>query len=387
MGRPAPADFDPPNPVGDSNRPSSRNDEGKAPFAYDRRLAGHAPSNPHSKTSDRDAISSFRSEKRFSAGRALLIVGLAVLAVAGLATAVTLWARTRTHANSLPPVVTQTGTATINSRPDGAQVSIDGQPRGITPLKVSLPAGPHTLELTNGGETRTIPLQIESGTIVSQYIDLIPTGVGSSESLQVSSDPPGAQVVVDGKPRGVTPLTVAAIGIGDHEVVISSGDAKVKRTVNVAKGATASVVATLAPAGSSAGWLSIKSPIELQIQENGKLVGTTSADQIMLPAGSHSLELVNAALAFRTGITVQIAPGKTATPAVSLPNGLVSMNAVPWAEVWLDGKSLGTTPLANIAVPIGTHELVFRHPQLGERRQTLTVTTRTPVRVGVEFNK
>jgi len=385
MGRPAQADFDPPKP-GDANRPSSRNDEGKAPFAYDRRLAEHQPSNRQPKASERDAIASFRSEKRrFTVGRLTLLLGLAALAVAGLATGVTLWLRTRV--NPLPAVATLTGTATINSRPDGAQVTIDGQSRGITPLKVSLPAGPHTLELANGGETRTIPLTIESGTIVSQYIDLAPGLVSSSESLQVSSDPPGAQVVVDGKPRGVTPLTVAAIGIGDHEVVISSGDAKVKRTVNVARGATASVVASLAPAGSSAGWLSIKSPVELQIQENGRLVGTTSADQIMLPAGSHSLELTNPALAFRTTISVQIAPGKTAAPAVPLPNGSVSMNAVPWAEVWLDGKSLGTTPLANVAVSIGAHEIVFRHPQLGERRQTVTVTTRTPVRVGVEFNK
>ena len=74
-----------------------------------------------------------------------------------------------------------------------------------------------------------------------------------------------------------------------------------------------------------------------------------------------------------------------ATATVTLPNGTLSVNALPWAEVWVDGRSSGTTPLANLAVPIGSHEIVLRHPQLGERRRTVTVTTQTPVRVGVDF--
>jgi serine/threonine-protein kinase len=49
------------------------------------------------------------------------------------------------------------------------------------------------------------------------------------------------------------------------------------------------------------------------------------------------------------------------------------VNATPWAEVWIDGRSLGETPLANVEVPVGEHELVFRHPDLGERRQRVVV--------------
>jgi hypothetical protein len=46
---------------------------------------------------------------------------------------------------------------------------------------------------------------------------------------------------------------------------------------------------------------------------------------------------------------------------------------VPWAEVWIGGKLVGETPLGNLSVPLGDHEIVFRHPQLGEQRQTATV--------------
>ena len=58
-----------------------------------------------------------------------------------------------------------------------------------------------------------------------------------------------------------------------------------------------------------------------------------------------------------------------------------------WADVWLDGRPVGTTPLANVSVPIGNHEVIWRHPQYGERKQTVAVTMKAPVRVGMEFGK
>ena len=57
------------------------------------------------------------------------------------------------------------------------------------------------------------------------------------------------------------------------------------------------------------------------------------------------------------------------------------MNARPWAEVTLDGSSVGQTPLSNLLVTVGTHELVFRHPQFGERRQSVVVTAKGPNRI------
>jgi len=82
-----------------------------------------------------------------------------------------------------------------------------------------------------------------------------------------------------------------------------------------------------------------------------------------------------------------VQPGKTASATVRVPNGSVSINALPWANVWLDGQALGTTPLANVDVPLGSHEVLWRHPQFGERRQTIMVTARTPVRVVVDLSK
>jgi hypothetical protein len=59
--------------------------------------------------------------------------------------------------------------------------------------------------------------------------------------------------------------------------------------------------------------------------------------------------------------------------SIAVPKGRISINAVPWAEVLIDGTAAGQTPLANLSLPIGTHEIVFRHPQFGERKQTVVV--------------
>jgi hypothetical protein len=215
-----------------------------------------------------------------------------------------------------------------------------------------------------------------------------PAAVGTvlPSQLDVTSDPPGARVMVDGTSRGVTPITLT-VQPGSHTVVLSQGGSTTSRTVNVSSGGTATIVAALAPSGTPAGWLSFKGPVDLQVSENGSVLGTTSAARLMLPAGRHNLELSNAALGVRTALSVDVAVGKTVTATVTVPNGSLSINALPWANVWLDGRGMGTTPLANLDVALGTHEIVWRHPQLGERRQSVVVTAKSPVRVGTDLSK
>jgi hypothetical protein len=212
----------------------------------------------------------------------------------------------------------------------------------------------------------------------------------STGRLTITTDPSGASVSVDGRASGVTPLTLTDVRAGSHQVVISRGASSVTRAVDVPAGATATVVATLAPAAPPApvvGWAAFESPVDLGIMENGRLIGTTRASRLALSPGVHDLDLVSDALNVRQTTTVSISAGRTTRTSVALPLGTVSINALPWAEVWVSGEPVGMTPLANLAVPVGPHEIVWKHPTLGERRQTVIVKARTPVRVGVDFNK
>jgi hypothetical protein len=63
------------------------------------------------------------------------------------------------------------------------------------------------------------------------------------------------------------------------------------------------------------------------------------------------------------------------------------VNALPWAEVWLDNRRIGETPIGNLQTGIGVHEVLFRHPELGERKTTVLVTLKGPARVSMDLRE
>jgi len=161
--------------------------------------------------------------------------------------------------------------------------------------------------------------------------------------------------------------------------------------VTVEAGSTA---ALLVPLGggtptpqASGGWLSIASPVVVQLFENGQLLGLSQSDRVMVPAGRHELTLVNDALGYRDTRTVQVPAGRTANLSVEIPKGTIALNAQPWAEVWIDGEKIGETPIGNHQLSVGTHDVLFRHPELGEQHYTTTVTLKAPARLSVDMRK
>lgn len=280
------------------------------------------------------------------------------------------------------------GTLVVDSNPQGAEVVIDGEGRGVTPAELSLPPGEHVLELRGEGEPRVIPLKVSAGAQVSQYIEL-PPAASTPGALQVQTDPPGAQIRVDGRPRGITPRTIDELAPGDHKVVLENDRGSVAQVVTIEPGATASLVVPLTAAmfAPVSGWIAVAAPVEVQLFERGSLLGTSTSDRIMLSAGVHEIELVNETLGYREVRRVEIAPGEVSALAVELPDGLLAVNANPWAEVWVDGKPVGETPTGNLPVQLGPHEVLFRHPALGERRHAVTVTSAEPAHLSVDLSQ
>jgi hypothetical protein len=340
-----------------------------------------------------DSLIAFRTESELAAPpparnhtRAIALAVAVIVAVGASWFGWRTWSTNR--ASAAPAPIVRTGTAVFSSVPEGALISIDGVARGTTPLRVSLAAGAHSVQITSGTVSRTIPITVEPGAVVSQYVELAATPAYQGGRVEIGSDPAGAEVRIDGVLRGVTPLVVADVPPGQRRISVSGRDGVINRVVNVTSGATSTVVVSAtATQAASGGWLTIEAPIEMEISEGGRLLGTTRTERLMLPVGSHRIDLANAPLEFVATRTVDIAAGKTLNVSVALPNGKLSVNAVPWADVSIDGQSYGTTPLGDLLLPIGTHEVVFRHPQLGERRQTVTVKAQAPARVGVDLRK
>jgi hypothetical protein len=163
--------------------------------------------------------------------------------------------------------------------------------------------------------------------------------------------------------------------------------------VNVAaQNTVAKAAATPSPIDQAAsrqrsGGVRLRAPFGLKVLLGEKVLGDTADGPIVAPAGTHQLELINTVFGYTARRPVTFRAGEMATVDVTIPPGRLSVNAQPWAEFFVDGKSFGETPLANLSVPVGEHEVMFRHPELGERRQTIIVRADRPTRVSTSFDK
>ena len=312
----------------------------------------------------------------------LAAAAVALIAVAG---AGVLAAR---RYGATPPPVTADGTLTVNTNPPGAHVFVDGVERGATPLSIALKPGTHALELRGDGTLRLMPITVMAGAELSQYIEL-PKTTATMGQLQVRTEPAGARVSVDGLPRGTSPVTVGELTPGEHAVLLESDFGAVKQIVTIEPGLTASLVVPLsAPDGAPvSGWIAVAAPADVQIFENKRLIGSSQSDRLMVSAGRHEIEIVNDTVGYRTTRTVQVAAGKVTPIKVEFPRGTIALNAVPWAEVWVDGEKIGDTPIGNLPLALGPHEIVFRHPELGEQRHAALVTLKAPARLSVDLRK
>ena len=343
---------------------------------------------------------------RSAAWEVLRVLGAVVLGIAVLATAAgaTIWfafpAIGRDLTNRFTGAVPDPpSTLVVQTTPPGWNVSEGDKVLGTTPLTVALPAGRHSLLLRRGTTVRPLTVTLPRGAQVVHQLDMTEPPVAPTVgALQVNTVPPGAAVAIDGTLRGPAPVRVDNLAPGDHTVVVANAGRVVTQQVSITAGETATLLVPLtqaqpppqaAPAtpAPAVGWVTISAAIELQVYEGDSLVGSSRNQRIMLMPGPHALRLTNAALGFESTTTVTIRPGAIVPLTVPVPNGSLSVNAVPWAEVLLDGAVIGETPIANFAVAPGTHELVFRNPRYPEQRRTVVVSLTSPTHVGVDLRQ
>lgn len=163
------------------------------------------------------------------------------------------------------------GRLLVRSSPPGATVEVDGVSRGVTPLALrDLDLGARQITVSRrgyGSEARRIVLtkarpsrSVEvrlsasapasrSGTTAAPRPST-PASLGKPAAatgvLIVESRPSGASVTVDGKPSGVTPLTIGALPPGNYRVTLTlEGHRPFATTVRVVAGERARAAARL----------------------------------------------------------------------------------------------------------------------------------------------
>ncbi len=276
------------------------------------------------------------------------------------------------------------GTLKVESKPMGAQVKIDGEVRGITPLSLSLAGGAHVMEIAAGTEPRVIPITVTAGQTLAQYVELV--GVSALGRLSIQSSPVGATVLLDGQPRGVTPLELPDVSAGQHELVLDLKGQRVRQTVSVATGITTTIdlpIAAAPPieaagmfpaAAPTTGAVLVKAPFEMQVFEGDTLLGLTRQPPDVGTGAAQPRSGQRDAVVPLGGQRRDRRRQDQPRARSCCRKGTAHLNATPWAEVWVDGEKVGDTPLGNLALTIGPHEIVFKHPELGEQAHAATVT-------------
>jgi hypothetical protein len=324
--------------------------------------------------------------RRLLFGRQRVIA--AAVAVVLIASGTTLAARRFFRTPAAPAVVT--GTLVVNTNPRGIRIAVDGEERGTSPLRLELTAGNHVVDIISDSGRRSIPVRIAAGGEVAQFIEA-PVRIAASPTgeLQIRTEPSGARISVDGEPRGTSPATIDGLTPGVHKVAVEGPLGSIAEDVTIQAGAVASLVVPLnvAPGVPVSGWVAVSAPAEVQLYEDGRLLGSSRTERIMAAVGRHELEIVNDALGFRLARTVTVTAGRVTPIAVDWPTGSIALNALPWANVWIDGQLIGETPVGNLSLPIGPHAVIFRHPELGEQRFDALVTLKGPARLSADLRR
>ncbi len=306
-------------------------------------------------------------------GRRLLL--LAVLAVAAVLVAVYapgFWAFVFEGRRGF-------GRVTIESDVAGAAVTVDGQARGQTPTVVMLPIGRHQLEVRGLGSVRLRTIVVADREKRTERLTL--DSSGDLGGLEISTYPAAGRISIDGVPRGRAPVSVTDLAPGVHTMTVETSLGAQEQDVIVQAGAV------LRLAVSTVSWVKVVAPYELRVSENGRILGTTGSGAVTVAPGRRHLEFSNPALGLRLRQLVDAMPGQLTVVPLELPSGTLSLSSDQPAEVYVDGRKVGETPLLSLAVALGFHEVEFRHPRYGQLRYTVSATLAGPVRLSASFRR
>jgi TonB family protein len=141
------------------------------------------------------------------------------------------------------------GVLQVESEPPGARVSLDGQEKGRTPLRLAdLPFGAYQVRVEQKGyEAQTRDVSLDAGSPTAELrIALARPAAPLPGAADILSTPSGASVSVDGRPVGVTPLSGLKLRTGKHRVEVAlEGHETWTGTVDVGAGAPGRVEARL----------------------------------------------------------------------------------------------------------------------------------------------
>ncbi|MBN2498599.1 MAG: serine/threonine protein kinase [Deltaproteobacteria bacterium] len=122
------------------------------------------------------------------------------------------------------------------------------------------------------------------------------------------------------------------------------------------------------------GYLSVETCPEADIYVGRNKIGRGKVSGYRLRPGRYTVKAIARPGSVKTA-KVRIRAGRSVTKSIEFGSGTLRVVAIPWANVWVDGKKVGQTPLAPIKLIEGSHEVKLHNPQL-TRKQVETIQIR-----------
>jgi hypothetical protein len=240
----------------------------------------------------------------------------------------------------------------IASTPGGARVLLDGREIGHTDLAgARIPPGGGTLRLElEGFEPQEVRVRKGDGPVRAV---LAP----APYVVQVVTDPPGAEALLNGVSKGTTPIKDLKVPAdGPQELVLRLKD-RMEWVQALDKANPLPAVITLEPI--SASIRIVTSPPGAEAFINGARIGVTPIPKAAVQVGSEQ-RLVLRLKNYKEWQGV-LSPGRALPDPINLVPLIAHLKVrtdPAGGTVFLDGKRVGVAPLADLAVPFqGSHTL------------------------------
>ncbi len=253
----------------------------------------------------------------------------------------------------------------IESEPQGADIYINDQYMGRTPATVILKG--------KDGEQKRIVLKrdgykpVDTNFFFAKDLKKLHYKLESLyTTMSIVTDPPQTTVFINGKSSCVTPCEVK-IDTSRENVLVFKAEGYRDKTIVLKPGEilTSKVVLDVIRIP---GYLVLDTefPVKLYVLKRGrwKYLGEfKNANSVQLDAGTVKLRVENKKYFYDQVFMEEIVGHKKTTLKLP-PLGIIKkIDVAPlYAEVYIDGISVGETPIFNIRVVAGTHKIKFVNP-------------------------
>ncbi len=276
------------------------------------------------------------------------------------------------------------GIVTIESKPVGAAISLNGISKGATPkMELILEAGEYDLTLSHNKYLDfKEKIEIKGRSVKQQFILEMQPGWAD---ITLGSTPQGAEVKLDGERLGITPTTVL-VPAGSHQIVLKlPGYAPLQIDLETVAGEPKNLgMLDLVPAS---GVIELKtSPVAANVSLDGNFLGPSPLEIEISPNDVHRIS-VSLPGYKRESKEIKLSPGERKALRVLLQPryGELHFNLKPkTAELIINGKSRGSGN-TTLLLPATPQRIEIRRQGYASNTQIVTPVPDFPLSIDVNL--